>query len=98
MRHFDERHAKLRELTCERCGAEVTVTKFSPQHTSVQWTSDAARTCAEFAEAEARAEAKARAEAEAQAEGGAGGEAGAAARGPGGRRVRVRGCASLWRS
>jgi hypothetical protein len=53
MRHSDERHATLRELTCERCRAEVTVTKFSPQHTSVQWTSDSARTCAEFAEASA---------------------------------------------
>jgi hypothetical protein len=51
MRHSDERHATMRELTCERCGAEVTVTKFSQQHTSVQWTSDSARTCAEFAEA-----------------------------------------------
>lgn len=50
MRHYDERHAALREVTCERCAAVVWATKFSPQHTSVQWDADAAAKCAEFAE------------------------------------------------
>ena len=50
MRHSDERHAALREVACERCAAVVWATKFSPQHTSVQWNSDAAAKCAEFAE------------------------------------------------
>jgi hypothetical protein len=49
MRHSDERHATLRELACERCAAVVKVTKFSPQHTSVQWTTESVRACAEFA-------------------------------------------------
>jgi hypothetical protein len=49
MDHTDERHARLREVTCGRCLAQVAVAKFSPQHTSVQWTTDAAATCAEFA-------------------------------------------------
>jgi hypothetical protein len=50
MRHSDERHATLREVTCERCAAVVQVTKFSPQHTSVQWNTESVRACAEFAE------------------------------------------------
>ena len=50
MRHSDERHATLRELTCERCAAVVQVTKFSPQHTSVQWSAESVRACAEFAD------------------------------------------------
>lgn len=49
MRHTDERHAALQELTCDRCAAVVKVTKFSPQHTSVQWNEAAAGACAEFA-------------------------------------------------
>ena len=36
-RPIDERHAALREVACDRCAAMVLVTKFSPQHTSVQW-------------------------------------------------------------
>ena len=35
-------------VECARCGACVEVAKFSPQHTSVQWTAAAARCCAEF--------------------------------------------------
>ena len=60
MRHSDERHATMRELTCERCAAVVKVTKFSPQHTSVQWNSIAAAQCAEFADREAAGERRAR--------------------------------------
>ncbi len=48
-RHTDERHASLREVTCERCAAVVLVTKFSPEHTSVQWSTAAVRACQEFA-------------------------------------------------
>lgn len=80
MRHSDERHAALREVTCERCAAVVWATKFSPQHTSVQWNADAAAKCAEFAEyAASRA--------------GDGDHAGRAAPGA---RVPLRTCASLW--
>jgi DNA-directed RNA polymerase subunit RPC12/RpoP len=39
----------LTELRCERCGVRVLVKKNSPQHTSIQWTADAVRGCAEFA-------------------------------------------------
>jgi hypothetical protein len=44
----DERHAGLRPVTCERCGAIVLAVKFSPQHTSIQWSQASVRTCAEF--------------------------------------------------
>jgi hypothetical protein len=44
----DDRQAILRPVECARCGAAVAVAKFSPQHTSVQWTAAAARCCAEF--------------------------------------------------
>ena len=44
----DERRAVAREVSCGRCGAVVLAAKFSPQQTSVQWTPDAVRTCAEF--------------------------------------------------
>ena len=50
MKHTDERHARLREVTCDRCPAVVRVAKFSPQHTSVQWSGDAMAKCAEFAD------------------------------------------------
>lgn len=53
MKHTDERHARLREVTCDRCSAVVRVVKFSPQHTSVQWSGDATAQCAEFASHEA---------------------------------------------
>ena len=35
-------------MSCARCGAAVLVAKFSPQHTSVQWSAAAVRACAEF--------------------------------------------------
>ena len=35
-------------MECGRCGAQVLAAKFSPQHTMVQWTDAAVRTCAEF--------------------------------------------------
>ena len=44
----DEREAGFRPVECDRCGATALVAKFSPQHTSVQWSSQAVRTCAEF--------------------------------------------------
>jgi hypothetical protein len=48
-RHRDERHAHLVQVECGRCGAAVLAAKFSPQHTSVQWSAEAARACWEFA-------------------------------------------------
>ena len=39
----------LRSVSCHACDAQVTVRKYSLQHTSVQWTSEAVRSCAEFA-------------------------------------------------
>jgi hypothetical protein len=48
MRHTDERHAGYRRVACDRCAAAVLVAKFSPQHTSVQWTPQAVQACAEF--------------------------------------------------
>ena len=47
-RQRDERHAALCPVECARCGAAVLAVKFSPQHTSVQWTAAAVRTCWEF--------------------------------------------------
>jgi hypothetical protein len=44
----DDRQVSLRPVECARCGGCVAVAKFSPQHTSVQWTAAAARGCAEF--------------------------------------------------
>jgi hypothetical protein len=44
----DDRQATVRPVSCARCGAVVMAAKFSPQHTSVQWTPAAVRTCAEF--------------------------------------------------
>ena len=35
----------LEELACARCAALVRVRKSSPQQTSVQWTTEAARRC-----------------------------------------------------
>jgi hypothetical protein len=46
---LDERHAALSRVECARCGAAVLAAKFSPQHTSVQWSVAAVRACAEFA-------------------------------------------------
>lgn len=44
----DERRGHTRRIECERCAAVVQVTKYSLQHTSVQWDADAVRGCAEF--------------------------------------------------
>jgi hypothetical protein len=52
----DERHATLQEMACDRCAALVGVAKFSPQHTSVQWTLAATAACAEFRAREAAGE------------------------------------------
>ena len=46
--HSDERHASLGPVQCARCGAAVLAAKFSPQHTSVQWSAAAVLACAEF--------------------------------------------------
>jgi hypothetical protein len=42
--------ADLEDLACDDCGVQVRVKKSSPQHTSVQWNTQAVRGCAEFAE------------------------------------------------
>jgi len=44
----DERCGHTRRIECERCPAAVRVTKYSLQHTSVQWDLDAVAACAEF--------------------------------------------------
>jgi hypothetical protein len=44
----DDRRADPQPVECGRCGAITGVLKFSPQHTSVQWTAAAAGRCAEF--------------------------------------------------
>ena len=44
----DERDAGLRRIECDRCAAAVLVVKFSPQHTSVQWSAASVQACAEF--------------------------------------------------
>ncbi len=58
-RPADERRPVTREVTCARCAAVVLAAKFSPQQTSVQWTPDALRACAEFAARVARGEQRA---------------------------------------
>ncbi len=45
----DERHAGFQRVDCDRCAAVVLVTKFSAQHTSVQWSAAAVQVCEEFA-------------------------------------------------
>ena len=40
----------LRPLRCAACGTGVLVKKNSPQHTSIQWITDAAGSCPVFAE------------------------------------------------
>jgi len=45
----DDRPWCYTEVECGRCGVHVQVAKFSPQHTSVQWSGDAVLGCAEFA-------------------------------------------------
>jgi len=49
----DERQAASCIVECGRCGAGVLAAKFSPQHTSVQWTAASVRDCAEFSVAAA---------------------------------------------
>ena len=49
----DERHAAFCRVECSRCGTDVLAAKFSPQHTSVQWSAAAVRACAEFSAAAA---------------------------------------------
>lgn len=44
----DDRHGATQAVDCARCGATAAVEKFSPQHTSVQWTAAAVERCAEF--------------------------------------------------
>jgi hypothetical protein len=47
----DERRGVASPVECARCGAAVLAVKFSPQHTSVQWTAAAVRACWEFSAA-----------------------------------------------
>ena len=47
----DERRAAFCPVECARCGAAVLAAKFSPQHTSVQWSAAAVRACWEFSAA-----------------------------------------------
>ena len=49
----DERYGTFCAVECGRCGAGVLAAKFSPQHTSVQWTAASVRTCFEFSAAAA---------------------------------------------
>ena len=44
----DDRQATPQPVQCAGCGATVRVVKFSPQHTSVQWSAAATACCAEF--------------------------------------------------
>jgi hypothetical protein len=44
----DDRRASPQPVECARCGGCVDVVKFSPQHTSVQWTAAVLEGCAEF--------------------------------------------------
>jgi hypothetical protein len=50
----DERDASFRQVACDRCGAMVLAAKFSPQHTSVQWSQLSVRACTEFSAQVAR--------------------------------------------
>jgi hypothetical protein len=52
--------AGLRPVDCRSCGNRVLVKKSSAVHTSVQWTSDPARSCPEFAARVAAGELSAR--------------------------------------
>ena len=47
----DERRGAVARVECTRCGAAVAAVKFSPQHTSVQWTAAAVAACREFSAA-----------------------------------------------
>jgi len=50
-RPLDERRAAFCPVECGRCGAAVLAAKFSPQHTSVQWSAASVAVCAEFSAA-----------------------------------------------
>ena len=50
-RPLDERKAAFCPVECGRCGAGVLAAKFSPQHTSVQWSAEAVQACFEFSAA-----------------------------------------------
>ena len=39
----------MQPLACRTCDARVTVAKYSPAHTSIQWTDEASKTCREMA-------------------------------------------------
>lgn len=39
----------MQPLACHTCDARVSVAKYSPAHTSIQWTAEASRTCQEMA-------------------------------------------------
>lgn len=41
----------MQSLECHTCGNKVLVAKYSPVHTSIQWTGPAHETCREFASA-----------------------------------------------
>lgn|GEM_PF-714313 len=43
----------MQSLACHTCDARVSVAKYSPAHTSIQWTTEASRTCREMAAAAA---------------------------------------------
>jgi hypothetical protein len=45
----DERRTSYQRIACDRCAAVVEVAKFSAQQTSVQWSPESVRACAEFA-------------------------------------------------
>jgi hypothetical protein len=47
----DERYAAFVRVECWRCRVAVLAAKFSPQHTSVQWTAGAVGLCSEFSAA-----------------------------------------------
>jgi hypothetical protein len=49
----DERPWRYTPVACARCGISVRVAKFSLQHTSVQWSGEAVRGCAEFTASDA---------------------------------------------
>ena len=50
MTRTDPRFDGLSPVCCVTCGASVLVAKFSPEHTSVQWSLPAQRLCVELGE------------------------------------------------
>lgn len=41
----------MQPLACHTCDAHVSVAKYSPAHTSIQWSAEASRACREMAAA-----------------------------------------------